>query len=937
MTESAVSLTAVSHTFGQTRALDDVSLTLPRGATVGLIGPDGVGKSTLLSLIAGVRIIQSGIVQVLGGDMADPQVRRQLSHRIAYMPQGLGKNLYPTLSVAENIDFHARLFGLDAAERQQRIERLLQATGLAPFPDRAAGKLSGGMKQKLSLCCALVHNPDLLILDEPTTGVDPLSRRQFWTLVNDLRRETGGMTVIVATAYIDEAEQFEHLLAMDDGRLLANAPTREVMAQYGATTLEQAYIKLLPEHKQQGAGMVEIPPFQAQTDAPLAMEAHGLTKRFGSFTAAQDVSFAIEKGEIFGFLGANGCGKSTTMKMLTGLLAPTSGTAKLLGEPIDADNIATRMRVGYMSQAFSLYEELSVRANLTLHAKLYQMGSEAGKAAVQAALQEFDLADVADTAPADLPLGIRQRLQLAAACLHKPEVLILDEPTSGVDPAARDMFWRKLVQLSREERITIFVSTHFMNEVERCDRISLMNKGRVLAVGTPQQVIEQSGQDTMEAAFIHYLLLEEEDADAAGLNSADNGTAFGQQAEDTHAPHRSFRLPESAGSLNNPQTAAEPTRQAGLAYWFATVLTFAAREAKELLRDKIRLFFAALGPAILLAALGWSISFDVANLKYAVSDRDQSAASRALIEQFAGSDYFISLPPPTDAAQAERLLRSNQAVLLIDIPPDFGRDLAAGRQPQVGFYVDGTAPFNAANISGYAAGMMAAYNLDILRQQGFRLPETAQIEPRFMYNQDFKSVNALVPNVLMLVLTMIPAIMSALAVVREREIGSIQNLYASPASVPQYLIGKQLPYIAMGGVNFLLLTAMTVFWFGVPMKGSLLATLFGGVLLVCAATALGLLISSLVKSQTAAFFVAALGTMVPTVNFSGLMYPVATMSGGAYAIGVGFPASWFGTISKGGFTKGLGFFDFLPQYAMLLLFALLYLGAACVFLKKQER
>ena len=514
-TPLAVSLQGVSHRYGKTQALHDVSLSIPQGVTVGLIGPDGVGKSTLLSLVAGVRIIQTGSVHVLGGDMANKKAREGLSLRIAYMPQGLGKNLYPTLSVQENIDFHARLFGLNAAERKARIRRLLNATGLAPFPDRAAGKLSGGMKQKLSLCCALVHSPDLLILDEPTTGVDPLSRRQFWALVNELRQETRNMTVIVATAYIEEAEQFEYLLAMDAGKLLVNKHTREVLAQYGTETLEEAYIAMLPPEKQQGAGGLMLTPFVPEANAPPVIEAHGLTKRFGDFTAVDHVSFKIEKGEIFGFLGANGCGKSTTMKMLTGLLDATEGTAELLGQPVDAGNIATRMRVGYMSQAFSLYEELTVRQNLELHARLYQMGDK-GAAAVEEALQQFDLADVADTAPAALPLGIRQRLQLAAACLHHPEVLILDEPTSGVDPAARDMFWRHLLKLSRQDKITIFVSTHFMNEVERCDRTSLMNRGRVLAVGTPAQLLEQSGQANTEEAFIYYLEKDAEQAHAMG-------------------------------------------------------------------------------------------------------------------------------------------------------------------------------------------------------------------------------------------------------------------------------------------------------------------------------------------------------------------------------------------------------------------------------------
>ncbi|MCP2040730.1 ribosome-dependent ATPase [Neisseria sp. HSC-16F19] len=922
MTEPAIHIHKLSHRYGKIRALDGVSLSLPRGVTVGLIGPDGVGKSTLLSLIAGVRVIQEGTVAVLGGDMAHKATRRALSQRIAYMPQGLGKNLYPTLSVYENIDFHARLFGLTARERQSRIHRLLEATGLAPFPDRPAGKLSGGMKQKLSLCCALVHSPEVLILDEPTTGVDPLSRRQFWTLVRDLRAETPGMTVIVATAYIDEAEQFEHLLAMDDGRLLVDRPMREVKAAYGADTLEAAYIRMLPPEKQAGAGGVEITPFVPLADAPPAIEAHGLTKRFGSFTAVDDVSFTIEKGEIFGFLGANGCGKSTTMKMLTGLLDATSGSAELLGQPVQAGNIATRMRVGYMSQAFSLYEELSVRQNLMLHARLYQMDGAHGRAAVTEALTDFDLQEVADAQPADLPLGIRQRLQLAAACLHHPEVLILDEPTSGVDPAARDLFWRTLLRLSRQERITIFVSTHFMNEVERCDRISLMNRGRVLAVGTPAEVVAASGQANTEEAFIYYL-----QQDAA------------QEAQEQGPTNR---LPENPSTQlsGSPAETAAPQHGRSTRDWrylWGTVWTFARREAKELLRDPIRLFFAICGPIIMLAAVGWSISYDVSGLHFGVLDRDQSHESRRFIEHFAGSDYFAEIQPLSSAAEMQTALQSKQAVLVIDIPPGFGRDVALGRQPQAAFYIDGTEPFNANTVAGYAAAISEEYNRAVLRERGIDPPTPAVLEPRFRYNPEFKSVNGIVPNILVMVLMMIPAIMTALSVVREREIGSIANLYASPASVWQYLLGKQLPYIAMGALNFATLAAMVVFWFGVPLKGSLIALLLGSLLLVGASTGLGLLVSSFTRSQTAAFFIAALGTMIPTINFSGIIHPLSSLEGSAYAIGTGFPASWFQRISSGGFSKGLGLADFGNEYLMLAMFTLLYLGLASVLLKKQEK
>ena len=1036
---NTVSIQNLSHRYGKTLALDDVSLDIPKGATVGLIGPDGVGKSTLLSLMAGVKVIQDGRVEVLGGDMADKDVRRDLSHRIAFMPQGLGRNLYPTLSVYENIDFHARLFGLDGQERTRQIARLMEATRLAPFSGRAAGKLSGGMKQKLSLCCALVHSPDLLILDEPTTGVDPLSRRQFWALVDDLRREHAGMTVIVATAYIEEAQRFERLLAMDAGRLLENKPTADVLADYGTDVLEEAYVKMLPPEKQQGSGGLDITPFVPDPAAPPAMEAHGLTKRFGDFTAVDHVSFTIQKGEIFGFLGSNGCGKSTTMKMLTGLLEATEGDATLLGKPIDAGGLDTKMRVGYMSQAFSLYEELSVRRNLDLHARLYQMGAK-GAAAVEEALQQFDLADVADTAPASLPLGIRQRLQLAAACLHHPEVLILDEPTSGVDPAARDMFWRHLLKLSREDKITIFVSTHFMNEAARCDRISFMHKGRVLAVGTPAELAARQNAPDLEEAFVQYLI------EAEGGEGGEGGEGLSRQeaahsesdqrellqntdgvrepsshtlpaetptvgcvAQTTHAEGESddrhsalsddlqgkdtgssetqngVREPSShtlpketptvgcvaqathaevasdnghselSDDLQGKDTGSSETQNGvreqsshtlrdnpntdTFKYRFSMIWTFARREAKELLRDKIRLFFAVFGPLIIMASVSWGISFDVRNLKFAVYDRDQTAASRELVEYFDGSRYFLQQPPIQSEAEIDTVLKSSGAILVIDIPSGFGRDLARGLKPEVGFYVDGSMPFNATNIRGYIGSLITAYTKDRIAESGLpvSLKAPAGIEPRFMYNQDFNSINAIAPGVMMLVLMMIPAMMSAVGVVREREIGSIANFYASPAAVAQYLIGKQLPYIAVGMVNFAAMMLMIIYLFGVPLKGSFAGLAIGTLLMVSATTALGLLISCFVRSQLAAIFATAIITMIPAQTYSGFLYPLSTMEGGALVIGKTFPSSWYYTVSVGSFTKGLHTADLLHEYAAIAAFAATSLILACVLLKKQEK
>ena len=1235
---TAITIDHLTHRYGKTTALDNISLTLPRGATVGLIGPDGVGKSTLLGIIAGVRRIQSGQVRVLDGDMTRARDRLALSHRIAYMPQGLGRNLYPTLSVYENIDFHARLFGLDRRERRARIQRLLDATGLAPFPDRAAGKLSGGMKQKVSLCCALVHSPDLLILDEPTTGVDPLSRRQFWALVHDLQQETTGMTTLVATAYIEEAEQFRQLLAMDAGKLLINAPTAATMRDYGCATLEETYIKLLPPEKQQGTGGLDPTPFVPDPHAPPAIEAHNLTKTFGDFTAVDHVSFTIEKGEIFGFLGSNGCGKTTTMKMLTGLLQASSGSAELLGAPVDAGSVSTRMRVGYMSQAFSLYEELTVRQNLELHARLYRLGA-GSKAAISEALTQYDLATVAEQKPAALPLGIRQRLQLAAACLHRPEVLILDEPTSGVDPAARDMFWRHLLRMSREDKITIFVSTHFMNEAARCDRISFMHQGRVLAVGSPATLTAQSGAPNLEEAFIAYLIADEQrqnpatvsldatnpvntslgtpstesvgwasahqtnPADATpssispekpantpfgggnstaispdatrptattekplphgggvGVGAADNPAAVtnastiplnganpvntplnttapaadtetipfptcggrwpevgkGETANPASIPldatrptvttekplshggevgvgvtntpatttntstisldgvnpvttsldaanpantpldatnpantplntaetfiHTAAPIPhpqdiaatslkhphpnpppptgegadrtplgtpsietvggatfaeniahaetpvtipldatnpaptplnatapaadtetipspacggrwpeagrgETANPANTSLDGASPVntslgapKTATLRYWFATTWTFARREGTELLRDHVRTFFALFGPIILMTAITWGVSFDIKNLTYAVLDHDHSAESRAIIEPLAGSRYFNELPPLTDESQLLDRLASREAKLTIDIPPNFGRDLLRERRPEIHYHIDGAESFNAANINAYIPAILAAYTREQARARGIALPPpAASLEPRYAYNQDFKSVNAIAPGVLMLALTLFPAMMAAVGVVREREIGSIANYYTSPASRLQYLVGKQLPYIATAMLSFAILYLMMRYWFGLPMKGSLAALTLATLLMSCTSTAIGLLFSTFTRSQVAAIFLTAIATIMPALNFSGFLVPVSALEGGAHIFGKIIPSTWYAVTTTGTFSKGLGVHELHREILLLALYYAVFLTAACLNLKKQEK
>ncbi len=900
----------VTQRYGRAVALDAVTVDLPAGCMVGLIGPDGVGKSTMLSIVAGARHVQDGRITVLDGDMADAAHRAGVCSRIAYMPQGLGKNLYPDLSVGENIEFFGRLFGQSRAEREWRIAELLDSTGLAPFVDRQAKKLSGGMRQKLGLCCSLIHDPDLLILDEPTTGVDPLSRRQFWELIERIRSRRSGISVVIATAYMEEAERFDSLVAMNAGRILAASAPADLKAQTGSKTVEDAFVALLPEEMRAGHEKLKIPP-RSIIDAEPVISAHDLTCRFGDFTAVDRVSFTIERGEIFGFVGSNGCGKTTTMKMLTGLLPPSEGEALLFGKPLDARDIAARRRVGYMSQSFSLYTELTVRQNLKLHARLFHLAVDKAKPRLAALIEQFGLADYLDQRAADLPLGIRQRLSLAVAIVHEPEMLILDEPTSGVDPLARDRFWELLIDLSRNQGVTIFVSTHFMNEAERCDRISLMDSGRVLATDTPGNLIKARGAATLEDAFIGYL------EEAAG--------SLAPEATDV-ARSRTTIVP----------APMPPAQQR--AFSLQRLFAYTIRETIELLRDPIRLTFALFGTALLMLVFGFGISTDVNNLTFAVLDHDQSHESRAYLEELRGSTYFVEQPPLADYADLEKRLQSGAIDAAVEIPPGFGRDIERGRPAWVGAWVDGAMPFRAETIRSYLQGMHQLYLTDpAVKTMVPAAAPPADIEVRFKYNQDFDSIYAMVPSSISLLLALFPAILMALAIVREKELGSIINLYVTPVTRIEFLLGKQLPYIGFAMVNFAVMFLMALFVFAVPLKGSFATLLLGVLIYVTAMTAYGMLISAFTSTQIAALFGTAILTILPASQFAGMSTPVSSLSGMAQIMGRGFPMTYFVPISVGTFTKGLGFLDLVTDLAALAVFIPVLTLLSLLFLRKQER
>jgi ribosome-dependent ATPase len=904
----------LSLRYGRRIALDTVSLDFPAGGIVGLIGPDGVGKSSLLALIAGARQVQHGQIAVLGGDMTDAGHRRKVCPRIAYMPQGLGKNLYATLSVFENVDFFGRLFGHSRAERKRRITELLESTGLAPFTDRPAGKLSGGMKQKLGLCCALIHDPDLLILDEPTTGVDPLSRRQFWELIDRIRTNRPGMSVLIATAYMDEAARFDWLVAMDTGRVLATGTPAELLLRTNTMSLEQAFVALLPEAKRRDYREVIIPPRAEVTQGQVALEATDLTMRFGDFVAVNHVNFRIERGEIFGFLGSNGCGKTTTMKVLTGLLQASEGQAWLLGNKVDAQDMDTRRRVGYMSQSFSLYTELTVRQNLVLHARLFQVPSDQRQQRVDNMAKRFSLDHVMDALPDSLPLGLRQRLSLAVALIHQPELLILDEPTSGVDPIARDGFWQLLIDLSRNDHVTIFISTHFVNEAARCDRISLMHAGRVLVSDTPAALIEKRGTATLEDAFIGYL---------------EEAVAEGQSA----SPATASAIPN--GTMNHAATKeADQLKRFSL----QRLLSYSMREAVELSRDPIRATLAVLGSVILMVMMGYGITMDVEELTFAVLDRDQTAISRDYILNLAGSRYFVQQTPLYNYDELDRRMRAGKISMAIEIPPGFGRDLGRGDAVEIGVWLDGAMPTRAETVQGYVQGMHALWLAnkakEVLGQRNITSPAT--IETRFRYNPDVKSLVAMVPAVIPLLLLLIPAMLSTLSVVREKELGSIVNFYVTPVTRLEFLLGKQLPYVILGMLNFLLLTAMAITVFGVPLKGSFATLAIGALLYVTCATAMGLFISAFMRSQIAAIFGTAILTILPAVMFSGMQDPVSSLEGTGAIIGRIYPTSHFLTISRGTFSKALGLTDLEYPILFLLITIPVLIVSSMVLLKKQE-
>jgi ABC-2 type transport system ATP-binding protein len=568
-----VTIKALFKTFQNplTHALNNISTEIPKGKIVGLVGPDGAGKSTLMRLMAGLLTPTSGEITVAG---YNTQKEADVIHLFTgYMPQKFG--LYEDLTVMQNLTLYADLKGVLGDERRSSFEKLLDFTALGPFTDRFAGALSGGMKQKLGLACALLSKPILLLLDEPSVGVDPISRRQLWKMVQELLEE--GISVVWSTAYLDEAERCDTVLLLNEGNLLYQGPPKELTRKVeGRTfrispksgsrrslleqtlsldnvidgTIQGADIRIVTREKRAipfdleslgGSANLTIVPTaprfedsfidilgggpgghsvladktpEVARSSDVVVEAKGLTKRFGSFTAVDDISFSIPRGEIFGLLGPNGAGKSTTFKMMCGLLKPTHGNASVIGLDLQAAPSRARARIGYMAQKFSLYGDLSVLQNLEFFSGIYNLRGPKQKEAVNTMIEIFNLKSYLDTSAQLLPLGFKQRLALSCSVMHHPEVLFLDEPTSGVDPISRREFWNHINGLV-QKGVTVMVTTHFLDEAEYCDRIALVYRGKVINLGPPDalKALAKSPTNptpTLEDAFIQ--LIEQYDA-----------------------------------------------------------------------------------------------------------------------------------------------------------------------------------------------------------------------------------------------------------------------------------------------------------------------------------------------------------------------------------------------------------------------------------------
>ncbi|AOB29800.1 hypothetical protein AKI39_02515 [Bordetella sp. H567] len=1019
------------------QALAGVSLDVRRGAVTALVGPDGAGKTTFLRLAAGLMRPDAGRLHVLGHDVA--RTPQAVQDRISYMPQRFG--LYEDLSVQENLDLYADLHGVRADARRERYARLLDMTDLKRFTGRLAGKLSGGMKQKLGLACTLVRSPDLLLLDEPTVGVDPLSRRELWEIIDQMVRDET-LTVLVATAYMDEAERCACVHVLHDGAVLASGAPADIaaradglcfvvpagrneaprarqarlldrrdviidavprggevrfilrpgndvgaLADDGAAAsavparLEDGFMVLLHARADEtgdggGAGSSSsapaasasppCPPSPSASAGPAPSPAHNgepaievrdLVRKFGDFTAVDRTSFSVARGEIFGLLGPNGAGKTTTFRMLCGLLPASGGTARVAGMDLRTARAQARSRIGYVSQSFALYGNLSAAENLRFFGGAYGLHGARLRDRIDAVTQQFSLRRHLEQPAGQLAGGIKQRLAMAVGLLHEPEILFLDEPTSGADPLARRAFWRRITALA-QTGTTVVITTHFMEEAEYCDRIVIQDAGKLLALGTPEAVRTQAGATpqrkmTMEEAFIGIV--------ESGRNGAANGRhedarqdGHGGSAGDVSShgedvarrqegtPMSAAARPPEGGAPSlgedvaqrqegtstsapaRPPEGRAPShgedvaqRQVGASIPRATpghtdrgfrrrVVSLTRKEVRQLFRNRANMLIGLVLPIVLILIFGYGLSLDVRHARVLLVMEDHAPQARDLAASIALSRY-LDCVPAASYRDAERAMIAHDADAVLRIPSDFSRRLAAGNAA-VQTLVLGSDPTRALTVAAYLQGAVALW-LQKQSDRGATLAVagnggTVTVVDRMWFNAANDSTWYLVPGLIVLIMTLIGTFLTALVMAREWERGTLEALFVTPVQPVEVLLAKIIPYFCVGMMGLGLCLLAALFLFQVPLQGSMAALVTGSTLYMLVSLGIGLLISALTRNQFVASQLAILASFMPATMLSGFVFDLRNVPDVVNIVGHALPATYFMELVKTVFLAG---------------------------------
>lgn len=794
-------------------ALDGVDLRVPRGQLTAVYGPDGSGKTTLLRVLAGLITPDAGGYEVDGGAAS--------AAAVGYMPQHFG--LYDDLTVRENLALYATLYGLDPRGRETRLLEVVAAVGLHRAERRLAGRLSGGMRQKLALGCALLRRQDLLLLDEPTVGVDPLSRQEMWTLIEDQVRRLGA-AALVATNLAAEAGRCDAVVCLEGGRVVPWEAPRDAVPPRVAARRRAA-----------GGGDAGTTP---------AVELHDVVRRFGQFEAVRGVTFSVERGSVVGLLGANGAGKSTVIRMLCGLLPPSSGAVGVAGLDPRTSPAEARGRIGYVSQKFALYGRLTVRQNLDLFATAYRIDPQRRAARIAWALDAFDLGDAAPREAGALPEGTRRRLSLACALLHEPDILILDEPTSGVDTRTRRGLWDLIEELAHGGR-TVLISTHDMSEAERCDRVILLEAGEMLAEGPPEDLKRTAAPPGGPPAGM-------EDAVVALLRRKRHGEG--------HAPPPP-RLESATGGADLP---------------LRRVAALVAKECLQVVRDPSSLVLAFVMPLLLLLAFGFGVSLDPRSVPLAVVTERSDGVSESLVGAFLQSPYFDARVT-RDMRSAKQSLARHEVLGIVWIRAKATKDLIGRGDPEVQVILNGADANTARIAESYVHGAISQWNVTWITTMEDRPAPPIFLQPLIWFNRNTLSNLFLVPGLFGIIMALAGTLLSALAAAREWERGTCEGLFTTRATRADMVLQKMVPYVGIGFASscVTLLLATTVF--AIPLRGSLALVLLLIALFLVVSVAFGVVLANRTRNQFAAATLAILGSFMPAFLLSGFIFDLHSM------------------------------------------------------------